>query len=1127
MVPERPASFQPRRPAVSTRERRRSVDLVSRWGAGVLFLAGCSLVAAAAERPGRERPGPISPEAVRVLPADERGMATIYGRRGSVPPGRWVVVHTLDTDELVITRAEADGSFRLSAFAPAGAVLQVHHRRRRPPLPELDPDPSSSPALILELGPSPSSGGRDGDHRLSADAVMRHELARVVVHCRLSGVAVDPGETVRISGTMRLTPIEKAEIRAVPRWIQCDFELARLFAEDGGQVAPIRLLASAFLTPTGLPVEAPEDIPAIHCGGCRIAAREIRRREDVLRCRLATEVRLPSGLPAGYYLLGCRVHFEPGAFHSNHPAPGFFQEAQIFLPARLAILRVGRPGPPRLAVMLLPGLLSNGSRGVLPPEAERRWAVSPAAVFQTPLTFFPRRFPDGRPVPFRFEPGLPLVSLANRPFPLTIPRPLIPFRFPGGRWEVVVRSPSGKTMRLGPSAFVCGSNNLNVVDVAGANPAREPIEAPMAYGNNYLGDVYQISTARRREFVRTLDEDGRYTVETSGYVVDRFGHRYDLGGRFSFVVARPFDLDLGMFAGTPLVVGESIAPVVHVRPPLPADITMRVRHFPNSSKEREQVRVVKGRANRFGYFAPADPPVRLIQPGEYVVDVTASGRDEQGRLWMACSRGASVVAPRKPVVIAHGERGLRSPESTQRLAWYIEGLRRDVVRRPGAGMHALFPYHGGDVLWVEDHESIFPAVRFDDPTGRYADIIERLRPEVREGTYGGFFNHRLRPIDMRVVGELPLFSRAENGWPIGQFPKRPQYISYAYTSTVRPGVAVRSLVHESSFLAYWSLDDPFNLQYGVGGEGDLPGDIKLQFAGLVLRGPADAAVDRQPDFPQYDVYASMAVIVPPGDRLGNRVTPPLRGAAGGPNGGPLLTIRGRDYDMFVTPTGVLPGTVCEVGDRFTYSGYVWPTLPAEVSWTVTGPDRETRSFQTVASRVGYFHDPTTDFTLTEPGLYAHRVHLTYRGLTSAGPVAEPYPTGDLPGSQSGLSHFVVVDPREPPLEVEMSSSMPDDRSRLRRGTHVFKARVPAEWSQAEGWVTVWLPGFLIDDRRLAVSGRTIRYDFDTATWRRHFPNIDQQPVDTFVVTLSASGLDRHGRRRVRARLLVVQGPRVW
>jgi hypothetical protein len=237
----------------------------------------------------------------------------------------------------------------------------------------------------------------------------------------------------------------------------------------------------------------------------------------------------------------------------------------------------------------------------------------------------------------------------------------------------------------------------------------------------------------------------------------------------------------------------------------------------------------------------------------------------------------------------------------------------------------------------------------------------------------------------------------------------------------------------------------------------------------------------------------------------------------------LLTIRERNYDMFVTPTGVLPGTVCQVGDRFTYCGYVWPTLPADIRWTVTGPDQIARSFQTVASPVGYFHDPTMDFTLVEPGLYSHRVELTYRGLTSAGPVAEPYPTGDLPGSRSGFSHFVVVDPREPPLEVEVSGPA----GRRSSASRQIKVHVPADWSQAEAWVTVWLPGFLIDDRRLVVTEATVNYLFEPEVWRRDFPNIDEQLADTFVVTLSVSGRDAEGRHRIRARQLVVQGPQVW
>ncbi len=216
-----------------------------------------------------------------------------------------------------------------------------------------------------------------------------------------------------------------------------------------------------------------------------------------------------------------------------------------------------------------------------------------------------------------------------------------------------------------------------------------------------------------------------------------------------------------------------------------------------------------------------------------------------------------------------------------------------------------------------------------------------------------------------------------------------------------------------------------------------------------------------------------------------------------------------------------------MGDRFTYSGYAWPTLPVEVRWTVTGPDQVARSFQTTASRVGYFFDPATDFVLAEPGLYSHQVELTYRGLTSAGAVESPYPVGDLPGSKSGLSHFVVVDPEEPILEVEVSAPRRDLHGPPRPVQYSMEAFVPADWTETQGWVTVWLPGFLVEDRSLPVIDAVTHYEFDAADWQHDFPNIDQQPVDTFVVTLCVSGTDSRGLRHTRARLLVLQGQQVW
>ncbi len=166
------------------------------------------------------------------------------------------------------------------------------------------------------------------------------------------------------------------------------------------------------------------------------------------------------------------------------------------------------------------------------------------------------------------------------------------------------------------------------------------------------------------------------------------------------------------------------------------------------------------------------------------------------------------------------------------------------------------------------------------------------------------------------------------------------------------------------------------------------------------------------------------MIVPHDDPLGNRVTPPFRGSSGGPNGGPLLTIHGRPYDQFVTPTGVLPGTIC-----------------------------------------------------------------------------------------------VVVDPQEPLLEVAVL-----DRGGARRFLH---AAVPRQWTEPRVWVTVWMPGFLIEDRQLEVTGGGIHYVFDPSMWRRDFPNIDQSPTDTFVVTLSVTGRDVAGHPRVRARQVVIQGSQTW
>jgi hypothetical protein len=41
--------------------------------------------------------------------------------------------------------------------------------------------------------------------------------------------------------------------------------------------------------------------------------------------------------------------------------------------------------------------------------------------------------------------------------------------------------------------------------------------------------------------------------------------------------------------------------------------------------------------------------------------------------------------------------------------------------------------------------------------------------------------------------------------------------------------------YNESLLAYWTFDDPYHLQSGIGPMGDLPGEFKYLYSGAVLR----------------------------------------------------------------------------------------------------------------------------------------------------------------------------------------------------------------------------------------------------------------------------------------------------
>ena len=61
-----------------------------------------------------------------------------------------------------------------------------------------------------------------------------------------------------------------------------------------------------------------------------------------------------------------------------------------------------------------------------------------------------------------------------------------------------------------------------------------------------------------------------------------------------------------------------------------------------------------------------------------------------------------------------------------------------------------------------------------------------------------------------------------------------------------------------------------------------------------------------------------------------------------------------------------------------------------------------------ANPIGYFSDPAGDFVVDEPGVWTVDVEVVHDGMTSAGPVEPPYPTGGVLGSADGRFRVYVV-----------------------------------------------------------------------------------------------------------------------
>jgi hypothetical protein len=243
------------------------------------------------------------------------------------------------------------------------------------------------------------------------------------------------------------------------------------------------------------------------------------------------------------------------------------------------------------------------------------------------------------------------------------------------------------------------------------------------------------------------------------------------------------------------------------------------------------------------------------------------------------------------------------------------------------------------------------------------------------------------------------------------------------------------------------------------------------------------------------------------DQKGNRVCPPYQGATGGlATCGPLITIQGQAYDLFVTPTGTRPGSVLEPGNSFVFSGQAWPTLDVALTVAVTSPSGQLRTFTGRASPSGYIDAKGKTFTVTEPGVYTVHVALTQdRLVPSTGLAPNPPIVADGKTVLSAYNYTTPLSAILGSLDSTYRFTVAEARPEMAVVTQVTMQRPAGSWARTPSRITVrfslpagseslrytvTIPGLLIRDQAVPDAPAQLEVSLDAAAlYDQGFTNV--------------------------------------
>ena len=872
---------------------------------------------------------------------------------------------------------------------------------------------------------------------------------------------------------------------------------------------PVRALGNR----RGSPFEAIQEFPA----GAWAAGGEARLKGKL-------QVKLPADLPHGFY----RPHVElfvrfagsntpislghlpyqlgqwleenlklagPGGLWSRLlgqgvPTPSEFMHDPQLLPQ----VRVGQPARPRMPWTVFQDVSQLGQSGLLPRQDRGRLGLLNRVRYPTPFKLFPRRY--------RANPGLPTLfpeaALANLFIGEQTVPPMIAnyIDFNRGQARASLTGPDGKTRDLG---------QLRIVGFGRAGPRLE-------HGG----------------FLLDLTRWGRYTLQLTGTMYDIFGRAYDAGGAYEFSVALPLSFSTPVKPGTNFLAGAAFPAPAHVNPPVPAQVTVDVWYYPGSDPAQMEHVTYRGTANRFGHFKPSKPPLRMDRPGEYRSLVQARYTDYKGRLWLGAQTSAGVVADREPLLRLHGGRTYISPPDPKKP--HYGGWTRYALDFEGASSYLgdellsqfdhIFPYHSGDTLFVATtypFESVVGIVlsmearsealarrlvKAYNPSGRTYNypLTPRWRkpvylPDVFKFGEDNFGYHR---VSVKHRDHLPILSANTRGLSPQVFTRHNELEAYTYLSVIRPGFPVMSLAFSGSFMGpCWIVSpNPYGGQINASPNGDLPRDLYRVMGGLVVK-------DLKQGRNYYDAYAATIVALPPGSHA-NSVSAPGQRA--------VTRANGRDFPFFL---GMDTSDVFMVGEKMMLGGSVMPSVPAQVSLTVTRPDGTSEVLSGTANRLGGF-PPPRPVMVDQPGVYRVKVQVRHKGKL-----------GDLVGSGDGtFKHYAI--PADSPQLINVGLPA---ASSVKYGDVI---PIPLSWPAGLKNVRInyslLMPGTLLDEGARQVRGDRLVFKLDPTRASIQFPFIDTVDhasgqkiyADTIIATFLLQG-DRAGERVYDAVRVILRG----